>query len=388
MTTPSATPGRLLLLWLAILMTSQAVNALSMPKRPLPEKVLIGYGHNCDNVRKAVHDGVNIVIWAFLNIVAKEEAEEESTHRELLEGDNTVGQKAEVKTDLDLPRIKELIQELDGSGYSHVLHLVSFGGWNGPHLDPKLTASEWYTGWKESMAGDIFHGIDWDLEGHDDLTYPTNVFTIECLEKMGHISQLMKEDGYLVGMAPPQSYMNFDDTSFSRSVNLTEPNRRWHPEFHYFGANVYSYLLAKYGDYIDFVSMQLYESYSLAAMAVYHDQMTPDDYLVSYVQDLIIQRQSKFFVDFSQDPQLQMEGQDVELPLSKLVIGLANGWAADPDNVKHIFITPEQCQAAYDRLKQSKHGDLSPRGFMFWTIEERGARDVYLARDIHKFLNP
>ena len=187
-------------------------------------------------------------------------------------------------------------------------------------------------------------------------------------------------------MAPPQSYMNFDNPHFSRYVNLTEPDRPWHAEFHYFGANVYSYILAKWGDSIDLVSMQLYESYSLAAMAAYYDKVAPEDYLVSYTQDLIIQRQAKFWVDFEKDPDLNTPSQFVELPLSKLVIGLANGWAADPNNQKHFFCSPEQCHQAYQRLQASKHGDLTPRGFMFWTIEEEGKNNVFLARDIHKFL--
>lgn len=180
--------------------------------------------------------------------------------------------------------------------------------------------------------------------------------------------------------------MNFDNPHFSRYVNLTEPDRPWHPEFNYFGANVYSYLLAKFGDDIDFVSMQLYESYSLAAMAVYHQNTKPEDYLISYVQDLLIQRLSKFYVDFAQDPDVNLESQYVPLPQSKLVIGLANGWAADPENRKHIFISTEELQQSYHALKTSKHGDLTPRGFMFWTIEEEGTRDVHLARDISKFL--
>jgi hypothetical protein len=193
-------------------------------------------------------------------------------------------------------------------------------------------------------------------------------------------------DGYIVGMAPPQSYMNFDNSHFSRYVNLTDPSRPWHPEFHYFGANVYSYLLAKHGDDIDFVSMQLYESYSLAAMAVYHQDVSPEDYLVGYVEGLIVKQESKFYVDFSMDKVLDMEGQFVHLPLSKLVIGLANGWAADPENRKHVFITPDQVEKAYRALKLSAHCDLSPRGFMFWTIEEEGTRNVHLARDVHKIL--
>ena len=99
----------------------------------------------------------------------------------------------------NLDMIKELIAELDENGYSHVVHLVSFGGWNGPHLDPSLSATDWYAGWTDSIAGEIFHGIDWDLEGHDDLVSPTNVFTVECLEKMGRISQKMKAGTSTIG---------------------------------------------------------------------------------------------------------------------------------------------------------------------------------------------
>lgn len=187
-------------------------------------------------------------------------------------------------------------------------------------------------------------------------------------------------------MAPPQSYMNFDNSHFSRFVNLTEPDRAWHPEFHYFGANIYSYLLAKYGEYVDFVSMQLYESYSLAAMAVYHEKIAPEDYLVSYIEDLVVRQQSKYYVDFSRDPEMNMQGQHVYFPLSKLVIGLANGWAADSSNEKHIYISPEQVETAYKALQSLSKGDLTPRGFMFWTIEEEGANGVYLARGLRRVL--
>jgi beta-glucosidase len=187
-------------------------------------------------------------------------------------------------------------------------------------------------------------------------------------------------------MAPPQSYMNFDNSHFSRYVNLTEPDRAWHSEFHYFGANVYSYLLARYGDFVDFISMQLYESYSLAAMAVYHENISPENYLVSYIQDLVIKRQSKYLVDFSTDAQLNMPDQFVHLPLSKLVIGLANGWATGSTNEKHIYISPEQVETAYKSLKKSTDGDITPRGFMFWTIEEEGTNNVYLARGLRKVL--
>jgi hypothetical protein len=181
------------------------VEAVALPmnfgiKRSLPPKMLIGYGTNCLHVRKAVQDGVNIVIWAFLDIVSTasdhDAGHDASTHRELLESsakDLPRQNRGSIKTDLDLLGIRQLIHELDHSGYAHVIHLVSFGGWNGPHLDPQLSAEEWYRCWKESETGSLFHGIDWDLEGHDDLSKPTNVFAISCLDTMGHISRMMKE---------------------------------------------------------------------------------------------------------------------------------------------------------------------------------------------------
>lgn len=93
-------------------------------------------------------------------------------------------------------------------------------------MDTSLTAQQWYAIWKNTV-GDIFDGIDWDLEGHDALDSSTNKFSVECLNLMGDISRLAKEDGYIIGMAPPQSYFNLGRSDFSRSVNLTESGRRW-----------------------------------------------------------------------------------------------------------------------------------------------------------------
>jgi len=181
-------------------------------------------------------------------------------------------------------------------------------------------------------------------------------------------------------MTPPQSYLNIQSSAFSRYVNLTVPTRSWHPEFHYFGSNVYAYILAKYNPYVDLISIQLYESYSNAALAVYHDRMSPQDYLVQYVQGLAAQ-QFQIYVDFSQDPSVELQGQYIPLPLDKLVIGLGNGWALD--NEKQYYISPAQCQGAYERLLID---DLTFRGFVFWTIESRGENGVYLAKGLGEML--
>ena len=188
------------------------------------------------------------------------------------------------------------------------------------------------------------------------------------------------KDGHIVTMAPPQSYLDIQSPNFSRYVNLTVPTRSWHPEFHYFGSNVYAYILSHYSSYIDLISVQLYESYSNAALAVYHDKVTPQDYLVQYIQGLAAQ-EFRFYVDFSQDISVELHGQYIPLPLDKLVIGLPNGWVLDND--KQYYMSAEQCQDAYQRLITH---NLAPRGFMFWTIERRGYKGVYLAKALGEML--
>jgi hypothetical protein len=131
---------------------------------------------------------------------------------------------------------------------------------------------------------------------------------------------------------------------------LTEPERPWHNEFHCYGATVYSYVLAKYGDYIDFISVQFYESYSRAAMSGYHYGMSPDAYLQFYVNDLLQNSQS-YFVDFEKDKAVGLTSQRVPFPMSKLVFGFANGWGADPDNEKNVFFEPNYIQAAWSNMK-------------------------------------
>jgi chitinase len=356
-----------LLSFIMSLILCNSVIALSM-RRELPEKVLIGYANNCDEkVVNAVREGVNVVVWAFLELQNAQDTD-----------DGLVP-----VTSLDLKRVQDLIRSLDDQGYEDTVHLISFGGWNGPHLETSggITPEEWYRVWKQH-AGDIFHGIDWDLEGHDDLASPTNLFSRDCLEFVGQISRMAKKDGYIIGMAPPQSYLDIHNPNFSRSVNLTESDRPWHNEFHYFGANVYSYLLAKYGDSIDFVSVQFYESYSRAAIDIYHYKKSPSEYLESYVRDLVANNQS-FNVNFEDDPSLEFSTCRISFPLSKLVLGFANGWAKDSGD-KTLYVEPEELASAYNKLHDS---GIAPRGFMYWVITEEGTKKVQYTRDLNKILN-
>jgi hypothetical protein len=155
----------------------------------LPDKVLIGYAsHNYTNViNSVIEDGVNIVIWAFVDVRSIEPVF--TIDRELT-GSSTI------RTNLDIDAVTSTIDQLNDNGHSHVLHLSSIGGWNGKHLDENISPTQWYETWKSSFSG-VFHGIDWDLEGNDDLTSEDNVFSVECLEMMGEISQLFKEGEFV-----------------------------------------------------------------------------------------------------------------------------------------------------------------------------------------------
>jgi beta-glucosidase len=333
---------------------SASSNAASKRRR-LPDKLLVSYTTQCsEKVIQSVRSGVNVVVWAFCEMIAQDQDEEELPK---------ITKRAKCISRFDRECAKTVISQLDSEGYDDTIHLVSFGGWNGPHLPDELDVEEMYAAFKEH-CGDIFHGLDWDLEGHDQLDSPTNHFSVRCLENMGRFSQLAKNDGYIVGIAPPQSYLDIQSGEFSRFVNLTDASRGWHDDFHYFGRNVYSYLLAKYGDSIDFVSIQFYESYSDAGMEIFHHKMSQAAYLQFYVKDLVVNKKESYFVNFDQDPTLNYPRSKCFFPRSKLVWGFANGWGAD-DNEKVCYFEPEQISIAYNNLDDSQ---LAPRGFMYWVV--------------------
>jgi hypothetical protein len=182
-----------------------------LARRALPSKVLIGYtaGRDYATVRNAIiRDKVNVVIWSFIEIIVPA-------------SEGRGGDEEVLKTNLDIHQIQQLIIELDMSGYSHVVHLASLGGWNGPHLQVSSTtmnareySNNWMSAWRSSIVSTIFHGIDWDFEGNDNVMSPLNYFDQTLLDSMGHISQQMKDEGYIVTIAPPQSYLNFDNSNF------------------------------------------------------------------------------------------------------------------------------------------------------------------------------
>lgn len=95
------------------------------------------------------------------------------------------------------------------------MHLISIGGWAGPHPDTRISSSEWYSfvnKWNYDLSekylnrkGErFFAGIDWDMEGNDDLPQ-YNTFSVPVLNLMGEMSQMAKRDGYFMSLVPSQS---------------------------------------------------------------------------------------------------------------------------------------------------------------------------------------
>lgn len=347
--------GTLMVMTLDAVSLAQQIPSL---RRSLPAKVIVGYSSHCynsnsdskeyDKVQIAVRQGANVVIWAFF------------PHH------------------LDTDCIQRTIQMLDQEGYDDVIHLTSVGGWSGGHLNESMSSQSWYEDWRDTV-GDFVHGIDFDFEGNDNMTSPMNYMSINELDMAGEIAILAKQDGYVVTMAPPQSYFDIHVSSFSQFLNLTDVNRTWHADFSYFGRNLYAYWMANYGDSIDLVMVQFYESYSRSSMMISQGNFTPENYLQQYVWDLNQPSQGPgWWVDFGKGAQF------VPVPVSKLVWGLCNAWCNTDNGGRHYFFAPVVLNAAYQNLWDWM---LEPRGFMFWEIHNEGEEGIYYARGLNSILH-
>lgn len=212
-------------------------------------------------------------------------------------------------------------------------------------------------------------GFSHILEGNDNKDSPWNHFNITTLDLMGMISQRLKQQGFIVSMAPSQSYLDPSNSLFDRSL-LHEPT--WKPGFHYHGYNTYAPLLARYGRTLmdpdpqsmvptyDFISIQLYEGWSRANHELSSTSITVTQYLNTLINNLA----TGWEVQFGSDPKIRTPTQTISVPPTQLVIGLANGWAGPNRGDKFVLIWPDQID-----LKQI---DQPPRGFMFWNLKDEG----------------
>ena len=339
------------------------------PRQPKKqEPLVIGYSHNPkgDKVLEAIEHGVNVVCWSFLH----------------LDTDGQDPPSPIIRTDLDLSAIKSV---RDAHGKDHVLHMAAIGGWNGPHPPPGFSGAQWaqtFDSFNEKN-GYIFDGLDWDLEGHDDRAAPTSAFTLDTLDVMADMSKVLKEEyGYIVSMAPAESYLDVlaTDDQFSLDLNLFP---RWYEskdrqmikdhKFSQAGRQCYAYVIHRAGiDSFDWVSIQLYESFS---RFVYETTIVAErdgENVVSAQMDAMRRRAVAGFDGI--DIVLPNYGRvRIQVPPWKLVFGFANGWA---DGAKIVKVERRALNRLFVRLKTA--------GLMFWTIEEEGKNGLFLAKEINE----
>ena len=352
----------------------------------LPSRITLGY---CDwnqadeKVIAAVERGVNVIIWFSVNI---EKGEDGS---------------CVIRGGPDYDRVAEIVKGLKEGG-REVVHLMSIGGWNSPHPDTSFTSEEMFSAlddWNRKIVArpdlgfDGFDGFDWDVEGNDDFDSQHNEFTVECLDTIGELSQHLKRNGFIVAMAPAESYL--DPTSSDFSLSLRFNHVEWEtaqPNFFYRGRNTYAYLLSRYGktnfseedetcvDTFDFVTLQLYEGYSHGKWKIRYAEnpVTP----AAYVLELVKALKKGWSVNFASVPELAYESKMVQVPPSRLVIGLANGWAGAPEN-KFLLIDPEELSEVQRTLQSN---DFNVRGFGFWNMKDEGEKDIFLAETISKIM--
>lgn len=327
---------------------SVKVNDISLPEGPL----IIGYQNwgACDENETitAVSSGVNVLIWFAINLI---------------------------KTDEGLPGISggpntdcfaSLANELDNMGLI-TTHLISIGGWDSPHPDSSFTGEEYYQTfhlWNQNLTRP-FDGFDWDLEGNDDSSSSNNVFTSITLNQIIDMSVMAKQDGYIVSMVPAQSYLDSTTSLFNTSLLNNYPD--YQPDFYYHGMNCYAYLLAASpSSTFDIITVQLYESWSRANQQLIQIQMKSYEYLLKWWSQ-ITSSNVQWEVDFGSNETngLRISGiYPIEIPLSKLVVGLSRG----DSQGKSAFIWPKDAGIAYKAARGHE-----PRGFAFWCIANEGS---------------
>lgn len=361
----------------------------------------MGYTSVCDPAKiiHAVQTGVNVLFWFSIDLV----------------DDN--GKPAIVPSAVQpLPNISCIVNTANKLRQLNLptTHMVTVGGWGAPDPVTTFTATEMWNAWKDwntlSVAAEGlpggFDGIDWDMEGANDPSAPSNYVSPEMLDLVGQMSQLAKIDGFIVSVVPPESYLDQTTSQFDGSLLHSYPEWESIVDFNYHGHNCYAYLLAKYGTTIvekdtanshgssgqtvqtfDIVSIQLYESYTHmdynVTAAPAESQQTPSEYLTLWVPKVL----GGWMVDFSSAPEYGITSQNISVQKTALCIGIANGWA---DNIKNILIMPNEAEIAYNALAAMNQ---EPRGFVFWAIDNEGQvppnqdLPLFMASGLNKFLH-
>ena len=350
-----------------VLLALTAFSTTSSRRYLPPNELLIGYATSCPstNVIPSVKDGVNVLIWFESSLVVDS------------------GGEPKVSTGLNFTCIAAVANKLAAAEYP-TTHMLSIGGWNAPHPNTSLSGLEWWRVWKAwnthvvARDGWIgFDGIDWDLEGNDASASPWNTFTAACLRLVASMSRAAHNDGYIVSLVPPQTYLDPSNARFDRSLRHVDVNN-WKPDFHYHGWNAYAALLTPelagpLGSAIyDFVSIQLYESWAPADYATIVAMEPPAQYLSRWAASV----NAGWAVAFaSGDPTLGIANQTVTVRPSQLVLGLSRGSGAPPSASagKSVYFSPETVKSAWEDGRGQSGLAQRLRGVMWWEIEiDRG----------------
>jgi hypothetical protein len=354
-----------------------SASALGLPQGP----ILAAYpsGGECDSkVITGAEQGVNVVIWAFLALAADAKG-------------NPVIDISQAPDGACVAATWNKLQSMK----LETTFMISIGGWGTPH--PAVTApsmvSAVYASWKDWNAQHArnyswpgFGGIDWDLEGVNDLSSPDNHFTVDCLDLVGKMSQMAKADGFAVSLVPPESYLEAGEFTFNRNLNNSYSD--FVPSFTYHGAGAYAYIVSRYnkvqggGLLFDFITVQLYESYSRALQNMTYVHQPAADWFAAYIPKFY----DGWLVDFGSDPALDWPTQQVVVNQTQLVIGLANGWT---DGSRALLLWPGDVEAGWNALKAK---GLQHRGYAFWCLENEGTvmpngTALYLAAGLNAFLH-
>eukprot|EP00593_Proboscia_inermis_P017080 CAMPEP_0171304504 /NCGR_PEP_ID=MMETSP0816-20121228/14231_1 /TAXON_ID=420281 /ORGANISM="Proboscia inermis, Strain CCAP1064/1" /LENGTH=313 /DNA_ID=CAMNT_0011784619 /DNA_START=58 /DNA_END=999 /DNA_ORIENTATION=+ len=301
---------------------------------------------------------------------------------------NSAGGDPVITTDLNVTAIRSIREK-----FKSVLHIAAIGGWNGPHPPPGTSGKKWcdlFVDFNREL-GNIFDGIDWDLEGHDDRSSLTSKFSMDTLDVMADFSREAKHvHGLTVTMAPAESYLDsmatdVDDSQlFSLDLNIL-PSAWMRSErdrsiinssgFSHAGRQCYAYVLKKAGiDTFDWVAIQLYEGFSRYLHETTRIQPESLD-----STEAIFRRADAFYRGYDVNNMPSYGKVNIKIPPHKLVIGVANGWA---DGVKFAKISSDDVAQA-QRLLLEKYGPKGLfRGAMFWTIEEEGNDGIFMASSL------
>ncbi len=290
----------------------------------------------------AAAQGVNVIMWFAVNLAA----------------------------DAGLPQITggpdplcvaEVAEELEALNLT-TTHLLSIGGWDAPHPAPGWSGAQWFDVWRtwNEALPRPYDGFDWDLEGADSKSAPSNNISAATLGIMVEMSEAAAAAGVLVTMVPPQSYLDESTAEFNPSLLNTYAD--WHPDFAYHGRNCYAYVLAAAApSTFSLVTVQLYESWSRADEAMLR---RPDE-APAYLQALYARLMRGWTVDFGTSLPRARGPTTVRVRPSQLVVGLAHGGLGG----KMTWVPPAAAAKAY----RAAPAHARPRGYAFWNIKLEGS---------------